>query len=63
MQIKMNALIVYKKMFFFCLTLDGATDSKNKWKLSSDENDIDLKVMKLLVVIIKVMRMKMTRMK
>jgi hypothetical protein len=58
MQIKMNALIVYKEMFFFCLTLDGATYSKNKWKLSSDEDDVDLKVMKLLVVMIKVIRMK-----
>jgi hypothetical protein len=43
---------------FFCLTLDGATYSKNKWKLSSDEDDVDLKVMKLLVVMIKVIRMK-----
>jgi len=54
----MNALVVYKEMFFFCLTLDGETDSKNKWKLSSDEDDVDLKVMKLLVVMIKMTRMK-----
>jgi hypothetical protein len=38
--------------------LDGETDSKNKWKLSSDEDDVDLKVMKLLVVMIKMTRMK-----
>jgi hypothetical protein len=38
--------------------LDGATYSKNKWKLSSNEDDVDLKVMKLLVVVIKVIRMK-----